>query len=930
MLLLRARSYHCYRARYSIAELTFWVPLTLPDHRNHNLYNIEPLKPLIDAGFTLLTPNFRIARRIKTVWDSGQHDAGLKVWRPVSVMPLEAWLDQRWREAVELGLLEPLLEINEGQAIELWQQVVAEHQSSSERYTLLRPSAATALASQAREMLVRWQVDVAAAPIRQEFFLDEDCSTFYAWLELFQKKLDNQGLLTTADKARQILGIAASLPRKPVALLDFDDIPPLYQACIDACTSELRVVEPSDPMGQRVARAFADKRSELSAAARWAKQKNAANPHSTVAIILPDMTEDRLALEYLLRREFDCLGGSFAALPVNFSAGVGLNRVPVVADALQLLALTRSRVKIPDIVSLLQSRFVDMPDASTPLAVKFVRSLFDDGREEVDIAELRYRASQVSLASEQGLSLGRQLLELSQLRVLRARHFPSQWAQHFYTVLNVFGWPGKGGLDSLEYQQVELWQRMLQGLHSYDVVSGAIDLNDALLLLERCAAREMFQPQTVDSPIQVLGILEGAGLKFDHLWICGLQAKTWPAPARPNPLVPLSLQRDLHMPHASAEREWAFSNSLFERYIHSAPTVNASYVQSVGGVPELPAALLQHFEWCEDEESEVALDPRWLQQQAGAGLESVDDEQAPVVSSEEVNVVGGGSGLLEDQSHCPFRAFAKRRLKLEPLGEFHVGLSASARGSILHDALYVLWGHLGDSNALASIDVEALDQLIGESANSALQALPTRQLVGLGQGYLALEGQRLQALLGEWVQIERQRSEFIVLAREQDVSLTLGPLEIKLRADRIDQLADGSQFIIDYKSGRSDVKDWLGDRPAKPQLLLYCMASGQEPNSSDVSALGFAQVRPGDSGYIGAGRVDAAPGIRTDIVKLVGEESQVEDWQDLNVVWWETLQRLVDNFVAGDAEVDPKGASSCSYCGLDSLCRIGDDREAST
>jgi ATP-dependent helicase/nuclease subunit B len=353
-------------------------------------------------------------------------------------------------------------------------------------------------------------------------------------------------------------------------------------------------------------------------------------------------------------------------------------------------------------------------------------------------------------------------------------------------------------------------------------------------------------------------------------------------------------------------------------------------VQSIGGVPELPAALLQDFEWCEDEESEVALDPRWLAQRAGAGLESVDDEQAPVVSSEEVNVVGGGSGLLEDQSHCPFRAFAKRRLKLEPLGEFHVGLSASARGSILHDALYVLWGHLGDSNALASIDVEALDQLIGESANSALQALPTRQLVGLGQGYLALEGQRLQALLGEWVQIERQRSEFIVLAREQDVSLTLGPLEIKLRADRIDQLADGSQFIIDYKSGRSDVKDWLGDRPAKPQLLLYCMASGQEPNSSDVSSLGFAQVRPGDSGYIGAGRVDAAPGIRTDIVKLVGEESQVEDWQDLNVVWWETLQRLVDNFVAGDAEVDPKGASSCSYCGLDSLCRIGDDREAST
>ena len=187
----------------------------------------------------------------------------------------------------------------------------------------------------------------------------------------------------------------------------------------------------------------------------------------------------------------------------------------------------------------------------------------------------------------------------------------------------------------------------------------------------------------------------------------------------------------------------------------------------------------------------------------------------------------------------------------------------------------------------------------------------------LGAAYWRLEGLRLAGLLHEWLAVERQRSSFVVLQREQDIRLELAQLQIRLRVDRIDQLPDGSQVIIDYKSGSSRVQDWLGERPAKPQLLLYGIAAPEA-----VSALAFAQVRPRDSRFVGLGQVAAAPGIQTDIAKVIADGMGASDWQSLNQQWRENLERLAQAFVAGAAQVDPLAPASCTWCGLQSLCRI--------
>ncbi|MGL4565951.1 MAG: PD-(D/E)XK nuclease family protein, partial [Halioglobus sp.] len=393
----------------------------------------------------------------------------------------------------------------------------------------------------------------------------------------------------------------------------------------------------------------------------------------------------------------------------------------------------------------------------------------------------------------------------------------------------------------------------------------------------------MSQPATADCNVQVLGPLEAAGLGFDQLWLCGMQADRWPAAARPNPFIPQLLQRRLNMPHASAQREWNFALALMDQFTRSTDVLHASYCRLLDDVPQLPSALLECFAPAQAQVV-AAIDPAWARQRAGRLLETLDDQLAPALEPAELSSISGGSALLEDQSQCPFRAFAKRRLGVEPRSAANLALSAADRGALLHEALNALWARLIDQRSLLALGNAEEADVVEAAAQHAIAAFPARRRRLLGPAYWRLEGQRMASLLREWLALERQRGEFLVLQREQDISLDLGGLPLRLRVDRIDQLPDGSRVIIDYKSGVGKVQDWLGQRPAKPQLLLYAIAA---PDAA--AALAFAQMRPRDARFIGLGRIAAAPGISAELGKAAREYINDADWEALNDYWRSNL-----------------------------------------
>lgn len=183
-----------------------------------------------------------------------------------------------------------------------------------------------------------------------------------------------------------------------------------------------------------------------------------------------------------------------------------------------------------------------------------------------------------------------------------------------------------------------------------------------------------------------------------------------------------------------------------------------------------------------------------------------------------------------------------------------------------------------------------------------------RQDIPIEDTLAALERRRLAKLARDWLDIERTRPAFEVVASEDKRSLEAAGLVFSGRIDRMDRLADGGHALIDYKSGTVTPRQWEGQRPQDPQLPLYAINSG-EP----VSAVVFAKLKTGGMRFMGYSREDKAiPGVK-----------QYHDWDGLMGDWKKELHRLGSAFAGSEATVDPKKlGQTCRYCELQPLCRV--------
>jgi len=154
---------------------------------------------------------------------------------------------------------------------------------------------------------------------------------------------------------------------------------------------------------------------------------------------------------------------------------------------------------------------------------------------------------------------------------------PAEWARHFSGVLEAAGFPGERGLDSDEFQAQAKWHEALGELSKLDRVSREMTFSGAFQTLKKICADTLFQPETPDTPIQVLGLLESAGVEFDYLWVTGLTDEAWPLKSSPNPFLPLAQQRKAGIPEASAETSLALDRRITEGWLGAADEVVFSY-----------------------------------------------------------------------------------------------------------------------------------------------------------------------------------------------------------------------------------------------------------------------------------------------------------------------------------------------------------------
>lgn len=871
----------------------------------------------VQNGALVLTVNQRLARYLVQAYDNRLQEQGCTAWKSPTIH-----FHLQWQRQLASYLRLDTKTLGPSQTLRLWERAVEEEERSQARDGLMRVPDAARSAAQAHQLLCEYG----------ETFKPEDGGedhrAFLRWQRRWQQLCCEGGwddpALLSGRLVQALEDTELALP-EDLWLAGFDELTPTIEAlCLALQNRGVTVHHWLPPACQPQSQGrvgYADPDEEVRSCAQWVRHQLEGDVER-IGIIAVDMASYQQRLQRIFREELSpaaLLPGAGAEKAFNLSMGTPLLNEGMVLVAFELLSLGR-RVSLDSISYLLRSPFIWGYSGE-----QHARAILDRELRHLRMTELPLK--NVLHFAERGFKkkLGRADIFACQLQTILTaladtdERLPGAWARHFAEVLDVCQWSRDRSLTSREFQVFTAWKELLAGTAGLDAVSKPMRRGEALALLRRLAAEEIFQPEGSAGRVQVLGALEATGQHFDALWLLGAHDEALPSSARPNAFIPPPLQRRLKMPHADAERELDFAHKIAGRLLTAAPVLVVSWPLCMDGRERQPSPLVQHLPLIEPRLS-GSQRPALLIQAATPSLENLVDEQGPSIP--EGSRISGGTAILKDQALCPFRAYARHRLGAKGLATASLGLDGLDRGSLVHRVLELFWEKTGDWQSLTALDADDWSQRSLSCVEQALDELDSQRQVTLSNSQRQLEKQRLLALLGEWLNIEAQRPPFSVEIMEAWHRETFGPLTLQTRIDRIDRLADGSQVIIDYKTGLAAVADWLGDRPVEPQLPLYTL----DRRDSELAAVAFAKVKRGDCSFVGLGREDdLLPGVDNASGHRKLEGTDIGHWDDLLRSWRQTLHQLGDGFASGQAQVDPVNLrQACDRCDLQALCRIAD------
>lgn len=898
-------------------------------------------------GLTLVTANSRLARVLNGQYQQWRIEQGDSQWQSPEILSWDVWFSDLWELAGLRGLPETERAVpGKRQLLNLWEQVL---RSDPGAQNLLRPESLASQLLDTRRLAVEWQLEFDHPSWRGNG--NENHEAFHRWNRAFETLCRKQQWLPPEDRL-PLISEAVRDSRLTVSstigLLGFDELNP---AQLDLCNAlisagvELDILAIPPAMSQLCMWKGKDSEDELHVMARWVRHCLEEKPGARIAVVVPDLQSRRHEVERHLSSVLQpgSRDGTMKPRPWNVSMGTALSRTPLVESAFDLLALLTQRIDIQDIGRVLRSPWLLGGQTERNKRALLEKCLRENYPRQLKLGEVLYRACEIrkydrdhkELPEDQqepqpwnspGMAkLTRTLMQFD--RDQRSERLASAWAEAFDQLLASLGWPlagasGQSGScheNDNNWQTFQAWQDALRELASLDATSGKLDRTTAISKLRQICRERIFQPRTPPAHIQVLGIYEVSGLRFDYLWVLGLHSDNWPPTAQPNPFIPGVLQQQAQLPHSSPRRELEVARTVTKRLKETASHTVFSYPGMIDGENTLPSPLLKYPDIELTESTPRWSGETWPKLIAQAGQPIVGPLEMPGGLSH--TTARGGTSIIKHQALCPFRAFASNRLGAEGLETPVDGISAMLHGSLVHRVLENFWKETHSQQALLALTAKQLQQRVRAQVEQVLDQ--ERGLI-FRPAFREVEGKRLVRQACECLELEKSRDPFEVAGFEQEIMADISGQAVRLIIDRIDRLAGGEQAIIDYKTGKVDPRKWFGERPEDPQLPLYAISAETTP-----AAVVFFVIRDDGCLYKGVVRHE---GIFPDLPPKLSKTSEylVEAGKSLPQTisnWRIVLHGLMAEFLAGEARIDPKdGTSTCrnTYCELQSLCRIGE------
>ncbi|WP_353146298.1 PD-(D/E)XK nuclease family protein [Pollutimonas bauzanensis] len=874
--------------------------------------SLDDLAGLNPDDALILTVNNRHARRILAELSASLSDTR-RVMAVPDIVPLSGWLA---RIADQLSFVpEAQLASHTVDAFGsqfLWQRVIADAESD---HVLLDVSQAARLAAQADQLLDEWRINVIPEVETTDY------QRFMVWrrdyrMMLAEMDLEDSNLAYERIHSAIRDGLLV-LPFANLVLAGFNEISPRLSSLLDALQEqgiEVLSLEAGARAESHARRVIApDPDAEWRMAAQWAAGKLQQHPEGRFAIVAARLEADVVLAHRSLRAALgtDAQGRQ---VPYNIAVARPLSEWPLVRAALawlRILALFAQR-KYCAPADLGQALLAGGCAGGIPEA---------SGRAAIDALWRKQAKVTVSLAEFRGL------LEQHAPRLAVAWGHCEQawspesgtadmhiWTTRFRSWLQALGFPGQAGLDSHAYQVVEAFDGLVDRLARQAPVVGVVGFSAAVGMLSRLARETPFQPQRDPSAkLDVLGFLESEGGRWDGIWVLGLTDDVLPAVPKPNPFIPLAALRQANAPRATPERELNWARSMYDALLACAPEVLLSHAQHQGETELRPSPCISALSVVDMSVLAPAPEPD------GCELEYVFDERGPALQAGVKT--RGGIGVIDTQARNPLWAFVKYRLGASQLVDYADISDQNARGIFLHKAIELVWRLLHDQQGLRDLESSGgleglLEQVVEQAADECLQ--------DYGGVLRSLETARAKKVLQDWLALELTREAFRVRDVEQEYQWSHGPLDLKLRLDRIDELHDGRLAVIDYKAGDSDIdprSDWMRTRPVGLQLPFYAAVLAGEDQA--VAALVLARLHAretkvkglvdGDYGLDGLSTLQAWPAFAG------------YSWNGLMAEWRRTIESLADEYAAGAARNETWRADDIKYCDVLPFLRLTEE-----
>ena len=863
----------------------------------------------------LLLPNARAARDLRSTFNTRQRARGVQAWEPPPILSWPQWMNSLWSELVVAGVETRLL-LNQAQEHSLWREIVSEHAAAA---GLL--SSADALADLARS---GWSLAGAYAATHRlrSFAATHDSRIFADWAETFARQCGTRGYLSAAlleEALGRHLQTGALAAPSTLHLVGFAEHTPAQEALLEALREHGAAVMQHtltmDPGGLRASVIAPTERDELELAARWIRSFVQQQPTARVAVLVPKLTDDRAGLEEVLREtlapELQSVTEDLSSTPWEFSTGPALSSMVMISDALDLARWSQEPLPVQRVSALLRSPYIgqlDDRDTSARFDAATLRRT-QLLRLEIEIAPLLVLADDAEKKQRRPLLAWlRNMQTFLQRDGDRSRpRGHAEWMEFVRGLVQAANWPGDRPLTATELEATRAWEGALDTVSTLDFSGRRVALSTALDALELQAQTTALSPPSTSAAVQIMSTAEAEASVFDAVVFLRATDANWPPTARLHPLLPWALQRSLKMPGTDAGLATSRARAFTEDLLAHAGTVlfTSAAEDSSGKLRPSPLLSELQLQQIKPEELVAPAAPATTVEVETA----IDAEPLPALPS---HTVKGGATVLKLQAACGFKAFAELRLLATEPESGILGLDARESGSLLHRTMQAFWEKVETQENLRAMSWIDRETTLAQAIDAAFRS-KQRAESEWDRAYIAVLKQRLRSVLQQWLDVELQRGEFSVIESEQQQQITIGPLTLDVRMDRIDSV-DGGFFLVDYKSGFSGTpKDWIGNRPDDPQLPLYAQLYQPE----ELRGLAFAKVRAGSAmKWIGYQAEDG-------ILPPSPSKKNIQDLTPLIAEWNEVLTRLAYDFAEGRADVLPKSfKDNCSRCAQRLLCRV--------